>query len=113
MAPTTTDVTGLRIHGIGGYAPKLEAATAEEVAHDGALPTTTHKVRLENASRVMGHDVYALVEVRVTGRRVRHQRVEGDRRGNWAPYTTWGTKVRFRFTDPDDSGTWYDGVVAE
>lgn len=70
------------------------SASTEAVRWDGAASETTGAVHIE------AHDVYAYVELRVTGR---------------APRTLdggiFGTKARARFTGQDDSGEWLDAIV--
>lgn len=61
---------------------------------DGAAVETNGALYLER------HDVYAYVELNVTGHRGR--RHTGG---------LWGMKARVRFTGPEDTGEWFDAVV--
>lgn len=103
-----TEINGKILHGIGTLGERLEAVSADEVRWDGSAESTTHKVRLSGASATMGHDVYAHLEVEVTGRKRREQTVTA---GRGARYSVDGVKVRFRFTGVDSSGEWHDGVL--
>lgn len=113
---TNEDLVGKILHGVGALGVRLEAVDPAEVAWDGSAPSTTHKVRLDNASAVMGHDVYAHIEVVLTGRMVRSQRVGsgvgGGGEPSIPPYMVVGLKCRFRFTYMSDaSNVWHAGVL--
>ena len=100
--------TGKILHGIGQFGERLERVSADEVRWDGSATSTTHQVRLTGVSAAMGRDICAHVEVVVTGRAARRQRVQP---GRGSSYGVFGIKCRFRFTGADDTRTWYDGVL--
>lgn len=105
------DLTGNKVHGLEHFiAPTLEVVSAEEVHWDGADKATTHKLRLEQLSESVGHDIYAYVEAQVTGRKERNQRV-AYRDGT--TYEVRGIRGRVRFTGMDDTGEWIPVVFAK
>lgn len=110
---TNEDLVGKILHGVGALGARLEAVDPQEVIWDGSAPSTTHKVHLDNASAVMGHDVYAHVEVVVTGRVVRYQQVGSGISGGGEnrSYMVVGRKCRFRFTGSDSPNVWNAGVL--
>ena len=95
MFPATSKRIAWYVNGQWRYAP-LCGASDEAKRWDGAAKETTGALYLER------HDVYAYVEIKVTGREPRRH-----------TYGVYGIKARVRFTGPQDRGDWFDAVVRE
>ena len=100
------------LHGAPGpIAPAALPADPDHVRWDGADPATTHTIRLANASEIMGREIRAYIQIEITGRAPRPQRIRPCTGG--PSYVVHGMRARARFTGTDDTGAWFPVVLVE